>query len=325
MSSTPTDPTTPDPEDGTPLEEEITLEEEIALDESSSPEDDFEPAGVLLEERTDVEYLEHVVVADSGPGLLSRVGAEAFGSFGLVLAGVGVGLYAAFNQVGVLGVALAFGLSLFVLVAAFGWISGGHYNPAVTLGAAIAGRIGWRDVLPYWLGQLVGGALATTVLVICLRTVPTVTPEISSQILGGAANGYGELSPFFAIAGAGFGLVAAILIEVVVTGVFVAVVLGVTGKGSRFLAAPAIGLAFTVGLLVSAPVTNGSMNPARSTAVAIFLGGEHLSQLWVFWVAPFLGAAIAGLLYGLFRAVDDEVEAADEDEIEILAVEHAES
>lgn len=266
------------------------------------------------------------LVDDEEPSLLSRLGAEMLGSFGLVFAGVGVALYASFTGAGVLGVALAFGLALFVLVAALGHISGGHFNPVVTLGAALAGRARWVDVVPYWLAQLVGAALAVTALVVALRTVPTVTPEISNQILGGAANGYDQLSPFVAIADGGFGIVAAILIEVIIAGVFVAVVLGVTSRGPRALAAPAIGLAYAVGVLVAMPVTNGSLNPVRSTAVAIFAGGEYVSQLWVFWVAPLLGAAIAGLIFGLLRPADldsfDELEEHEViDETEIVEVE----
>lgn len=305
MSSS--DPTTP-ADDGVPTDDTF-----VAPDaQRTSPDDDaFEPAGVPIAshegEFDAAEMYPHgstaVLVREEGSSLFARLGVEVLGSFALVLAGVGVALYSSFTGAGPLGVALAFGLALFALIAAFGAVSA-HFNPVVTLGSALAGRTSWVDVVPYWLAHLVGAALAVVTLVVALRSVPTVTPEITNQILSGAANGFGEQSPFMAIAGGGFSLLAAILIEVLVTGVFVAIVLAV---GRSALAAPAIGLAYAVGILVALPVTNGSLNPARSTATAIFAGGEFVSQLWVFWVAPLLGAAIAGLVYGLVRPADDDV------------------
>lgn len=314
MSSS--DPTKPAPDDVPADEGFVAPAAQRASNQTSSEEDApasadaLEPAGVPLgsHEEFDVDEMyppgsTAVLVHEDGPSLFARLGVELLGSFGLVLAGVGVALYSSFTGAGPLGVALAFGLALLALLAAFGSISA-HFNPAVTLGSALAGRTRWVDVVPYVLAQVAGAALAVTTLVVALRTVPTVTPDIFDQILGGASNGFGELSPFVAIAGGGFNIVAAILVEVVVTGVFVAIFLGV---GRSALAAPAIGLAYAVGVLVAMPVTNGSLNPVRSTATAIFAGGEFVSQLWVFWAAPLLGAAIAGLVFGLVRPVDDEV------------------
>lgn len=235
-----------------------------------------------------------------GPSLFARLGVELLGSFALVLAGVGVAFFASFTGAGPLGVALAFGLAYVVLLAAFG----GHLNPAVTLGAAFAGRTRWVEIVPFWLAQLAGACLAVTTLVVALRTVPTVTPDIADQIVTGATNGFGDLSPFVAISGGGFSLLGALLVEVIVTGIFVGVVLAL---GRSALLAPAAGLAYAVGLLVALPVTNGGLNPARSTATAIFAGGEAVAQLWVFWAAPLLGAAIAGLLHALLTPHEDDV------------------
>ncbi len=291
MSSTPTEPTTPDPDDA------------------------LEPAGVLLEEtELSEEELADLEAFATGQGLGGALGVEVLGTFALVLAGVGVGMYASVTGIGPLGTALAFGLALFALIAAFGRVSGGHFNPAVTLGAALAGRTSWGKVLPYWLAQVVGGALATTVLFVVAKSNPQLPAESIQQLFQGVSNTFGDTSPLQ------FGLVGALLLEVVVTGVFVAIILGTTARDAPpSLAAPAIGLTLAFGLLILTPVTNGSMNPARSLASALFAGSGPLGQVWLFWVAPLVGAAIAGLLYGLFGPAADE-----DDEIEILAVERAE-
>lgn len=302
MSST--DPTTPADDDApqaSPPDQDAVL-------------DAAEPAGVPLPsdapafDADDMYPPDSVqtLVLDDEPSLFARLGVEALGSFGLVFAGVGAALYAGFTTAGALGVSLMFGLALFVLVAAFGSVSW-HFNPVVTFGAAIAGRAPWVEVVPYVLAQLVGGALAVTAHVLVLRSLPDLTPDVTSQVLGGAANGFGAQSPI------GFGILGAIIIEVIVTAIFVAVVLAV---GRRALAAPAIGLAYAVGIFVAFPITNGSLNPVRSTVVSIFAGGEYVSQLWVFWVAPLLGAAIAGLVYGLVRPAADDVLLDDLDIVE---------
>ncbi|BDZ41067.1 hypothetical protein GCM10025865_03660 [Paraoerskovia sediminicola] len=244
--------------------------------------------------------------------VLARLGAEVFGTFFLVLAICGVALYSIGGLgPGALGGALAGGLALMAGIAAVGHVSGGHFNPAVTLGAALAGRTRWLDVPLYWVAQLVGGAAATLVL---FATIPSsalpvlqqsalISDATKSALMGGVANGYAEHSP---LAGStnrafAFDLVSALLIEVVLTAVFVGVILAVTDKSvSTKLAPVAIGLTLTVVLLIAGPFTNGSVNPARSTAAAIFAGDWALSQLWLFWVAPLLGAAIAGLFYRVF-------------------------
>jgi len=275
MSTTPDGPT-PVEDPVVPLEtlEEASLEEELTLDAPA-------PA----------------------PGLAAALGIELFGTFVLVLVGVGVGMYATVTNVGPLGGALAFGLTLMVLVAAFGRVSGGHFNPAVTLGAALAGRSRWTALVPYWLAQVVGGALATLVLYVVASSNPQITSETSRQLFSAAANTFGSGSSLQ------FGILGALLLETVATGVFVAVVLAVTDREAPpTLAAPAIGLALGVGLLLLVPVTGGSMNPARSLAAAIFAGSGALGQVWLFWLAPLLGAAIAGLVHSLVRPQPLELE-----------------
>jgi len=302
-------PQTPEPHaDEPPLEEELTLgETATATVDASDWQDDLEPAG------TPLTTWEPDAAGPPLPRLSSALGIELFGTFVLVLAGVGVGLYAGAVGIGPLGTALAFGLALFALIAAFGRVSGGHFNPAVTLGAALAGRTPWGRVLPYWLAQVVGGGIATTVLLVVARSNPNLDAAATETFFQGASNSFGTTSP------AGFGLVGVLLLEAIVTGIFVAVILGVTAPDAfPSLAAPAIGLTLATGLLILTPVSNGSMNPARSLASAFFAGGTAMGQVWVFWVAPLLGAAVAGLLYALFRPVDEELEllVADEESIE---------
>lgn len=237
-------------------------------------------------------------------GLLARLGAEAFGTFFLVLAGLGVALYAGVTGLGggPLAVALAFGIAVMASAIAVGHISGGHFNPAVTFGAAIAGRMSWRDVLPYWLAQLIGGALASSVLYVVLSSLPAIAGH-EREFFSGAANGFDAHSPIAAQAKVGFGLLGALLIELVLTAVFVGVILGATDRRSAYSQAPfAIGFTFAVGILIALPVTNGALNPARATAAAIYSDGWAFGQLWLFWVAPLAGAALAALVYRAFAA-----------------------
>ncbi len=249
-------------------------------------------------------------------GLFAQLGAEVFGTFVLVLAGVGTALYAGVTGVGggILAVALAFGIAVIAGAVTVGHISGGHFNPAVTLGAAIAGRVPWISVVPYWLAQLVGGALAAAVLFIVTADLEALAGNEAS-FFSGTANGFAEHSPIAAAAGSGFGLMGALVIEIAVTAVFVTVILGATSeRAPKALAPVAIGLTLTAMLLVAAPVTNGSLNPARSTAAAIFSEPWALQQLWVFWVGPLVGAAIAGAIaYVIFSpritVLDEETEA----------------
>jgi len=218
--------------------------------------------------------------------LLSRLIAETFGTFMLVFGVVGAALFIS-AKTGPLGVALAVGLAVLTAAYAVGHISGGHFNPAVSIGAAAAGRMPWKDVLPYIAAQLVGGILATLVLwVIALTSGGKFTADFAA-----VSNGYG---------GSFFGLVAVIVIEIVITCLFLWIILGVTAPNAAVTAgfAPlAIGLALTLFHLIAIPVDNASLNPARSIATAILGGGVPLSQVWVFIVAPIVGALIAGVTW----------------------------
>jgi aquaporin Z len=225
------------------------------------------------------------------PRLGARLIAEAFGTFVLVSAVLGTALFASSNT-GYLGVALALGLSVVVGAYSVGHISGGHFNPAVTLGAAIAGRLPWRDVVPYWVVQIIGGAIASTIIYLIAAGGPNGFLQ-AAQAKGFASTGYGSRSP------GGFDLASVFIIETVLTAVFLFVILGVTAPGSPTanFAPLVIGFTLVVIHLVAIPVSNSSVNPARSIASAIYGGPVALGQLWVFIVAPLLGAAIAGLTW----------------------------
>ncbi|MEP6480821.1 MAG: aquaporin Z [Rhodoglobus sp.] len=230
------------------------------------------------------------VAPATSPTLLARLIAELFGTFVLVIGVIGTALFTS-NNTGILGVALAVGLAVVVGIYAVGHISGGHFNPAVSIGAAAAGRLPWKDVAPYIGAQLVGGALATTVLYVIAAGGPTgLLADLTKS--GFASNGYDTHSP------AGFGLVSVILAEVVLTAVFLYVILGVTDRRAPSGFAPlAIGLTLTVIHLIAIPISNASVNPARSIATAIYGGPDALGQVWVFIVAPIVGALIAGATY----------------------------
>ncbi|WP_273653973.1 aquaporin [Cellulomonas fimi] len=268
------------------------------------------------DEEVDAYVVPAGTVVTSGPGLLARLGAEAFGTFVLVLAGVGTALYAAVTQAGPLAVALAFGIAVFAGIAAVGHVSGGHFNPAVTFGAVLAGRTSWRDLLPYWLAQLVGAAAATAVLFVVVTTLPALAAQ-ERGFFSATSNGFAEHSPIAAQAGEGFSWIGAGLIELVVTAVFVGVILGVTDRRATSSgAAPvAIGLTLAALLLVAIPVTNGSLNPARSVATAIFSESWAWEQIWLFWAAPLLGAAIAALVYRAFASEPVEDNLFEEDDV----------
>ena len=216
-----------------------------------------------------------------------RMAAEFVGTFWLVLGGCGTAvMVAAFPQLGVgfLGVALAFGLTVVTGGYAFGHISGAHFNPAVTAGLWAGGRFPLSDVLPYWASQVLGGISGAGVLYAIASSALTFDPGA-----GFAANGYGDHSP------GGYSLVSGVIVEVVMTAMFLLVILGTTGKKAPAGFAPlTIGLALTLVHLITIPVTNTSVNPARSTGPAIFAGGWALEQLWLFWIAPVLGAVAAG-------------------------------
>jgi aquaporin Z len=216
--------------------------------------------------------------------------AEFFGTFWLVFGGCGSAvLAAAFPNVGIglLGVSLAFGLTVLTMAYAVGHISGGHFNPAVTVGLFTARRIPGSVIIPYIISQLVGAIVAAGVLYLI------ASGKAGFSLSGGfASNGYAEHSP------GSYSLVAALVAELVLTFMFLMIILGSTDRRAPAGMAPvAIGFALTLIHLISIPVTNTSVNPARSTGPAVFVGGWALSQLWLFWVAPIVGAALAGVVY----------------------------
>ena len=237
--------------------------------------------------------------ATPAPTMLQRLTAEAIGIFILVFAGIGTALYAG-DAVGNLGIGLAVGLTVFVGCAAWGSVSGGHFNPAVTVGLAAAGRFAWRDVPLYIVAQLIGAIVGSTALYLIAMAAPSGWLE-SAQSAGFASNGFDNLSP------AGFGIGAAIAVEIILTAVFVLIIANVTSaKHGTKLAPLAIGLTLTLIHLVSIPVDGTSVNPGRSIATAIYGGGDALAQVWVFIVFPIVGALLAGWLH---RAVFERKQA----------------
>jgi aquaporin Z len=221
--------------------------------------------------------------------LQKKLTAEFIGTFWLVLGGCGSAvLAAAFPEVGIglLGVSLAFGLTVMTLVYGLGHISGAHFNPAVSFGLWIGGRFEGKELLPYILAQILGGIGGAAVLYLIASGKPDF------ELGGFAANGYGAHSP------GGYSLTAALIAEVVMTMMFLMIILGATDKRAPAgFAGIAIGLGLTLIHLISIPVTNTSVNPARSTSQALFVGDWAMGQLWLFWVAPIVGAIIAGIIY----------------------------
>lgn len=223
--------------------------------------------------------------------------AEAFGTFWLVFGGCGSAIFAAgFPQLGIgfTGVSFAFGLTVLTMAYAVGPISGGHFNPAVSAGLAMAGRFSWSEFVPYVISQLVGAVAAAVVLYLI------VSGKSGFNGVGGfASNGFDAQSP------GGFSMLSALLAEVVLTAFFLIIILGSTDKRAPAGFAPiAIGLGLTLIHLISIPITNTSVNPARSTSQALFAGGPALAQLWLFWVAPLLGGVIGGAIYNALLADD---------------------
>jgi aquaporin Z len=222
--------------------------------------------------------------------LTHRIAAEFVGTFWLVLGGCGSAVLAATfpnTGIGFLGVALAFGLTVLTMAFAIGHISGCHLNPAVSVGLAVGGRFMSSELLPYVIAQIVGAVVAAALLFFI------ASGKAGFELSGGlASNGYGEHSP------GGYSLAAGFVCEVVMTFMFVLIILGATDERAPKGFAPiAIGLGLTLIHLISIPVTNTSVNPARSTGPALIVGGWALGQLWLFWVAPLLGAALAGFAY----------------------------
>lgn len=255
-----------------------------------------------------ITHFHHRSNAMSFVPMTHRLWAEFLGTFWLVFGGCGSAVLAAkvvsdgtINMgIGFVGVALAFGLTVVTGAYAVGHISGGHFNPAVTLGCAVAKRVEWAAVVPYWIAQVVGGAVAGGVLFV----IANGKNGFSASESGFATNGYGEHSPD------GYSLAAVIVAEVVLTAVFLWVILGVTSKKAPAGFAPlAIGLTLTLIHLISIPVSNTSVNPARSLGVAWYAGGDALSQVWVFILAPLVGAAIAGISYAFLTGDEDDAPA----------------
>jgi len=248
--------------------------------------------------------------------MIRKLSAELFGTFWLVLGGCGSAvLAAAFPELGIgfTGVSLAFGLTVLTMAYAVGGISGGHFNPAVSLGLALANRFSWKDLIPYWIAQVVGAIAAAVVLY-------AIASGKSGWSAGGfASNGFGDLSP------GGYSMQAALLIEIVLTAGFLIVILGSTSKAAPSGFAPiAIGLALTLIHLISIPVTNTSVNPARSTGVALFAETAALGQLWLFWLAPLVGAAIGALIWRVMLAPGETPENIGNEQFVDVSVTHLE-
>ena len=232
--------------------------------------------------------------------MVRKLAAEAFGTFWLVFGGCGSAvLAAAFPELGIgfAGVSLAFGLTVLTMAYAVGGISGGHFNPAVSLGLALGNRFSWGELIPYWAAQVIGSFVAAG----CLYVIASGMDGWSAG--GFASNGFGDLSP------GGYSMQAALLIEIILTAGFLIVILGSTSSKVPGGFAPiSIGLALTLIHLISIPVTNTSVNPARSTSVAFYAETGAVSQLWLFWVAPLIGAAIGALIWRYLLSPDETLE-----------------
>jgi len=228
---------------------------------------------------------------------MKKLAAEFIGTFWLVLGGCGSAVLACNYPdagIGFLGVALAFGLTVVTIAYGLGHISGAHLNPAVSIGLWIGGRFDGKELIGYIISQVLGGIAAAGILYV-------IATGNGSSIGGFASNGYGELSP------GKYSMAAALVCEIVMTFIFLLVILGATDhRAPKGFAGLAIGLCLTLIHLISIPVTNTSVNPARSTSQALFAGGEAMGQLWLFWVAPIIGAILAGLVYKAFFASDSE-------------------
>ncbi|MDM1063886.1 aquaporin Z [Empedobacter falsenii] len=235
---------------------------------------------------------------------MKNYAAEFFGTFWLVFGGCGSAIFAAGIPelgIGYAGVALAFGLTVLTMAYAVGHISGGHFNPAVSFGLFAGGRFDGKQLFPYIISQVLGAIAAAGVLY--LIASGNADFAIDNTKAGAfASNGYGAFSPH------GYSMLSAFLIEFVLTAFFLIVILGATDKfANGKFAGIAIGLALTLIHLISIPITNTSVNPARSTSQAIFVGGEPLTQLWLFWVAPIAGAIVGGLIYKMLLEKEENL------------------
>ena len=230
--------------------------------------------------------------------MTKKLMAEFFGTFWLVFGGCGAAMLAAgVPDVGIgwLGVSFAFGLTVLTMAYTVGHISGGHFNPAVSLGLMMAGRFEAGELIQYWIAQVAGAIAAAIVLYVVVMGGPDATGVGSF-----ASNGYGEASP------GGYSMMAGLVIEIVLTAFFLIIILGATSSGAPAGFAPiAIGLGLTLIHLISIPVTNTSVNPARSTGVALFADSPAMAQLWLFWVAPLIGAAIGAVIWKAMTTTGD--------------------
>jgi aquaporin Z len=231
----------------------------------------------------------------AAPTTSHKLGAEALGTFWLVLGGCGTAVLAG-KDVTNLGIALAFGLTVLTGAYAFGHISGGHFNPAVTIGLAAAKRFRWNDVAGYVVAQLIGATVAASVLFV----IASGQDGFDAHATGFASNGYGDHSP------GGYSLLAALITEIVLTAFFLYVILGASAKRAAVgFSGLSIGLALTLIHLISIPIDNTSVNPARSIGVAFYAGSDALGQVWLFIVAPIIGAIIAGVTHAAIVGADD--------------------
>lgn len=232
--------------------------------------------------------------------MIRKLSAELIGTFWLVFGGCGSAvLAAAYPELGIgfAGVALAFGLTVLTMAYAVGGISGGHFNPAVSLGLAVSGRFSWGELLPYWVAQVIGAFVASGLLFV----IASGAPDWSAG--GFASNGFGELSP------GGYSMMAVLVAEIVLTALFLIIILGSTSPQAPAGFAPiAIGLGLTLIHLISIPVSNTSVNPARSTGVAFYAETGAVGQLWLFWVAPLVGAVIGALIWKMVLSPDESIE-----------------
>lgn len=235
---------------------------------------------------------------------MKKLFAEFFGTFWLVFGGCGAAVFAAGVPdigIGLAGVSLAFGLTVLTMAYAVGHISGGHFNPAVSFGLLVSGRFPAKDLVPYIVAQVLGGIAAAG----CLYTILNGADAFTTEGAGAFATNFYEMPGY---AGRSYSMMAAFLTEFLLTAFFLIIILGATDKWANGkFAGIAIGLALTLIHLISIPITNTSVNPARSTSQAIFVGGEALGQLWLFWVAPIGGAIVGGLIYKfLLQKSDNE-------------------
>ncbi len=232
--------------------------------------------------------------------MFRKLSAELFGTFWLVFGGCGSAvLAAAFPELGIgfVGVSLAFGLTVMTMAYAVGGISGGHFNPAVSLGLAVGGRFSWAELVPYWVAQVLGAFIASGILFV----IASGAPDFSAG--GFASNGFGDLSP------GGYSMTAVLIAEIVLTAMFLIIILGSTSPVAPAGFAPiAIGLGLTLIHLISIPVSNTSVNPARSTGVAFYAETAAVGQVWLFWVAPLIGAALGAVIWRFVLSPDESLE-----------------